>query len=425
MKTAKQILRYTIVAALSVFLLGCSFNFTTAKIEDAIMTNSIDENGIPGEEVVSFPADSAILYTSAKVRNAPDNTKIRIVWTYVTGNQKMDEITLDSGTISDRYIYSSFEPTALLPNGDYQVEYYIEDRTEPDATVKFVVVAAGEKTAANTDGAYVEDAHMTSYIDENGYPADTITTVAPTGTWYVSAVLRNTQANTMIRFIWYDATGATIASYDFDPQGKTDIYISGTLELTSTAPDGQYRVEIYVDDAATPAKTVTFAVGNAAAASDAANIDYTQYSQKEGGFSIAYPSDWNVSEMKASNAASFYPTEYMVEGYGDANTVVVVALPGSAKGYTLDSALQSWITSTEDDGLKNYQLVQSGLDTANGNDIAIYAYSWTDAGYDLNTIDFLMLQGDNLYLVTFTGTKEDFNTLYPYVQQMVLSFQIL
>ncbi|MPM58903.1 hypothetical protein SDC9_105736 [bioreactor metagenome] len=105
--------------------------------------------------------------------------------------------------------------------------------------------------------------------------------------------------------------------------------------------------------------------------------------------------------------------------------MVVVSLPGSAKGYTLDSALQSWITSTEDDGLKNYQLVQSGLDTANGNDIVIYAYSWTDAGYDLNTIDFLMLQGDNLYLVTFTGTKEDFNTLYPYVQQMVLSFQIL
>ena len=75
MKTAKQILRFTIAAALSIVLLGCSFNVTTAKIEDAIMTNSIDENGAPGEEVVSYSADAATLYASAKVRNAPDNTK--------------------------------------------------------------------------------------------------------------------------------------------------------------------------------------------------------------------------------------------------------------------------------------------------------------------------------------------------------------
>lgn len=425
MKTAKQILRFTIAAALSIFLLGCSFNVTTAKIEDAIMTNSIDENGVPGDEVVSYPADAATLFASAKVRNAPDNTKIRIVWTYITGNQNMDEITLDSGTISDRYIYSSYEPTALLPEGDYQVEYFVEDRTEPDATTKFVVVAAEGKTATNLDGAYIEDAHMTSFMDDNGIPADSITTVPSSGIWYVSAILRNTQADTMIRFIWYDTTGSQIDSYDFDPQGATDSYIFGTLELTSVAPDGQYWVEIYVDNAATPAATVTFSVGDAAVSSDAANVDYTQYTQKEGGFSIAYPSDWNLLEMKANTAASFYPTAYMIDGYSDANTVVVLALPGSAKGYTLDSALESWISSTEDDGLTNYQLVQSATDTVNGNDVAIYAYSWTDAGFDLNTIDFLMIKGDDLYLITFTGTSEDFNALYPYVQQMVLSFQIL
>ena len=425
MKTAKQILRITMAAALSIFLLGCSFNVTTAKVEDAIMTNSIDENGVPGEEVVSYPADTETLYASAKIRNAPDNTKIRIVWTYVTGNQKMDEITLDSGTISDRYIYSSYAPTALLPEGDYQVEYFVEDRTEPDATTKFVVVAAAEKTSANTDGAYIEDAHMTSYMDDMGVPADSISVVPSTGIWYVSAILRNTQADTMIRYIWYDTAGTQIDSYNFDPQGATDVYISGTLELTSVAPDGQYRVEIYIDDASAPAATVTFNVGDSAAASDAASAEYAQYSQKEGGFSIAYPSDWNLSEMKDSKAASFYPTDYMVDGYSDANTVVVVALPGTAKGYTLESALESWISSTEDDGLANYKLVQSGVDNANGNDVAIYAYSWQDAGYDLNTIDFLMINGDDLYLITFTGTNADFNTLYPYVEQMVLSFQVL
>ena len=149
MKTSKRIMMMTLALALAIFTVGCSFSFSTAKIEDAIMTDSVDEEGKPGNTVTSFPADTAMLYTSAKIRNAPDNTKIRIVWTYVTGDQPIDEITLDSGEISDRYIYSNLAPTAILPEGDYQVEYFIEDRTEPDATVKFSVTAAENVTSAN------------------------------------------------------------------------------------------------------------------------------------------------------------------------------------------------------------------------------------------------------------------------------------
>ena len=46
-------------------------------------------------------------------------------------------------------------------------------------------------------------------------------------------------------------------------------------------------------------------------------------------------------------------------------------------------------------------------------------------GYDLTTIDFIILDGDNLYAITFTATSDDFATIYPYVEQIVLSFQIL
>ena len=426
MKTGKQVLRITIAAAMSIFLLGCSFNVTTAKVEDAIMTTSIDENGTPGEEVVSYPADATTLYASAKIRNAPDNTKIRIVWNYITGDQKMDEITLDSGDISDRYIYSSFEPTSLLPEGDYAVSFYIEDRTEPDATVKFVVVAAEEKsTQTATDGAYLEEVHMTSYIDDNGYPSDMITTVAPTGTWYVSAILRNTQPDTMIRFVWYDSTNTMIDSYTFDPKGATDIYISGSLEITSIAPEGNYAVEIYVDDATKPAATVEFTVSDMTQSSAAQSADYKLFSQPESGFSIQYPSDWLSVGVKESNAAVFYPADYAIDGQSEINALVVLSMAGSAKGYTLDTMLQSWKDEIEKSKLDKYQFVDQTTTTVNGNDVAVYAYSWARDGYDLNSMTFLFMAGNDLYVITFTGTTSDFSTLYPYVEQMVRSFKIL
>lgn len=252
MRTRKSLLLILAAVTLAVFTVGCSFNFSTAKIEDAIMTDSIDAEGKPGEEVVSYPADALTLYVSAKLRNAPDNTQIRIVWTYVSGDQLIDEVVLDSGDISDRYIYSDLSPTATLPEGNYQVEFFIDEREEPDATVKFVVVAPA--------GAYLEDAHMTSNMDENGIPVDTIDTLGATGTWYVSAVLRNTQPDTIIYYVWYDTEGNVIDSYSLDPAGATDVYIAGSLEITNTAPEGEYVVEIYINDASAPSASVSFTV---------------------------------------------------------------------------------------------------------------------------------------------------------------------
>ena len=420
----KRILLIAVAALLAIFTVGCSFSVSTAKIQDAIMTNSVDADGKPGEEVVSFPADAAVLYTSAKLMNAPDNTKIRIEWTYVTGSQPIDSIELDSGNIASRYIYSNLEPTQALPEGDYQVQYFVGDRKEPDATVKFVVVAAENKAAA-TDGAYLEDTHMTSGIDNSGMPLDNVTSVASTGTWYVSSILRNANADTKIHYVWYDTKSNKIDQVEFDPQGATDVYIFGSFELTSIAPEGQYRVEVYIDDATTPAATVDFTVSNIVANNSSTDVQMTTYQQKEGGFSIQYPESWKMDEQTASNLAWFYPAEYAIDGESDINNVFVVSVKGSAAGYTTETALKSWIDETVAEKHENYTYVDQAIDSVNGRDIASYAYQWTKDGYNLSTIDFLILDGDNLYVVTFTATNEDFQTLYPFVEQMVLSFQIL
>jgi len=167
MKSNKRIAIVAVAMALALLATACSFSVSTANIQDAIMTNSIDQDGVPGEAVTSFTPDAEMLYVSAKLRNAPDNTKIKFVWTYVTTNELIDEITVDSGDISDRYIYSNLEPTATLPEGDYMVQIFVDNRKEPDATVNFTVSA----DAAMSTPAY------TLYSQEAGgysfeYPMD-------------------------------------------------------------------------------------------------------------------------------------------------------------------------------------------------------------------------------------------------------------
>jgi hypothetical protein len=301
MKTKKRIIWMAVVLALAVFATGCSFSFSTAKIEDAIMTNSIDAEGKPGAQVVSYPADVQTIYTSAKIKNAPDHTQIHIVWTYVTGNQFIDAITLDSGTISNRYIYSDFTPSAVLPQGDYRVEYFIDDREAPDATVMFAILPA-EYT-------------------------------------------------------------------------------------TSTA--------------------------------------YSQYSQAEGGFSLSYPNDWMMQEFLENLGVWLYHPDYAIEDQAEINSVFVYAEKGSVASYTIDSLLQAWVDETETEALENYEYIAQAVDTINGKDIASFSYAWTRGDYQLYTVDALVIDGENFFVLSFTATAEAYDDLYPQFEQMALSFEVL
>jgi len=438
MKTLRRIILAAMAMLLVAGALGCSCSVSTAKINNAIMTDSVDADGKPGITVTSYPADTAVLYTSAILNHAPDNTNVRIVWIYATTGETINEVSVDSGDISDRYIYATITSGTLLPEGDYEVRYYVDGRREPDAVVKFLVTPAEQAAVAqNTQGmqdlqdsqdaqeTYLEDVHLTSGIDANGVPLDTITSVKPTGTWYVSAILRNAQPDTYIRFVWYDTQENVIDDYDFDPQGETDIYIFGTLNITTVAPEGQYWVELYIGDGEVPAAQIGFTVSDVDASSAADLGDFKLFTMEEAGFSLKYPKDWKTLEMKEDHSAAFYSEEYQIQGNSDLNVVVVVALKDYATGYTLDEFQQGWIKSTENKDYENYQKLSDEIDAVNGRDMATYVYSWTSSGYDLYTMDFITVEGADVYVITFTATADDIDALYPYLEAMVLSFDVI
>ena len=136
-----------------------------------------------------------------------------------------------------------------------------------------------------------------------------------------------------------------------------------------------------------------------------------------------YPTDWMDVGIPESLAAGFYPEEYAIDGEDEVNAVIVVKVPDL--GYSTQEALDEWIAETEAENNQDYVSLDSTIEQVNGRDMAMYAYSWTRSGYSLYTFDFLVVNGLDLYVISFTSTRDALNTLYPFVEQMVLSFQIL
>jgi hypothetical protein len=111
--------------------------------------------------------------------------------------------------------------------------------------------------------ANVKEAYMTSGADDQGKPLDQVTSYATDAPKLVVAgVLRNAPEETKVKFVWYFTTGGEqkIYEYTMDNQGKSDIYVFGTLESENPWPTGDYRVDIFVDQRDKPDSSVTFKV---------------------------------------------------------------------------------------------------------------------------------------------------------------------
>lgn len=407
MKNAKRIL--CLAAALLFALSAASCNFTTAKMDSAIITDA------SGNAVESYDTNAKTFYAEANIKNAPDRTKVTIVWTYVDGNQIIDQMNVYSE--EDTTVVTSYlQAETSYPMGNYKVEFFVEDRKDPDTSVAFTVTKASDTA--------IENAHMTSAIDEDGVPVDTITEVAPSGTWYVAAELRNTQPDTQIRFVWYDSTGGTIDSYTLDPEGKSDVYINGSLELTQIAPEGTYKVEMFIDDSTEPAASVSFEV-KTLVASNADLGEFTTYTQYEGNFSVQYPSAWTMIENTDKQLAIFYPEEYEIQEESDLNDVVVSRNEGIAEGYTMSSLLDKWASLMEEENYTDYQELERTVDTLNGREVGVFLFSNTRGEYSLYTVNFFFIEGNDLYEIHMVATEEVAEILLPYLEQIVSSFTIL
>jgi hypothetical protein len=114
--------------------LACSGSFSTANIEEAWM--AADETG---EERTTVFDQEAVIYAMVDLRNAPDDTTLKAVWTAVEAEDTDPDflITETEFTSDDGLIHFLLENDFLWPLGKYKVDIYLNG--ELDQTLRFEV----------------------------------------------------------------------------------------------------------------------------------------------------------------------------------------------------------------------------------------------------------------------------------------------
>jgi hypothetical protein len=130
----KQWLIILIVAA---GFAGCEARCSTANIPKAVLAKDKDGN----QPTTTFaPADT--FWCIVSLANAPDDTKVKAVWTAVetpgVSDQKLDEKEMVTGSGVIQFSMSLPRP---WPAGKYKVDLYLDGKL--NRTLEFKVEAAG------------------------------------------------------------------------------------------------------------------------------------------------------------------------------------------------------------------------------------------------------------------------------------------
>jgi hypothetical protein len=125
-------------AALIVFaapaLAGCEAecSVSTARLSDATMASAINpDTKAPVTNAVTFATDTATIYATVKLSNAPDGTKVKATFHYLEGgDRQIFEYEMTSeGT---RYLaFSLSRPTNGWPAGQYETRFLLNGKPGP------------------------------------------------------------------------------------------------------------------------------------------------------------------------------------------------------------------------------------------------------------------------------------------------------
>lgn len=132
-KAKSQIL--IVVVVMMLLALACNFSFSTARIVSAKLT--ADKSG--AQETVAFAPDQTF-YCIVNLANAPEDTKLKAVWTAVAVEGVQPNLLIDQteAVAGDQNVFTfSLSNDQLWPTGKYKVDLYLNDKL--DRTLEFEV----------------------------------------------------------------------------------------------------------------------------------------------------------------------------------------------------------------------------------------------------------------------------------------------
>jgi len=112
----------------------------TAHVADGHMTSAM-KDGKPLDRLIAYTQESPAFYAVGTLLSAPPHTKIRFSWFFVTQNQHITDVDLNTEEHgSDIFVYSTLNNGGdPWPKGEFRVEIFVDDRTDPDQIIDFEV----------------------------------------------------------------------------------------------------------------------------------------------------------------------------------------------------------------------------------------------------------------------------------------------
>lgn len=129
-----------LVVALIIALIlgGGSCSVTTARLTETAMASMVDPETMQAvSKTDRFRPDTPVIYATALLKNAPEDTLITAKWYYVTEDIDIASVDIESTETNQYVSFSLSRPDNGFPVGDYEVALYIDG--ELSETLKFSV----------------------------------------------------------------------------------------------------------------------------------------------------------------------------------------------------------------------------------------------------------------------------------------------
>jgi hypothetical protein len=115
------------LVVLALASLACGFSASTANIANAHM--ALDESD--SQQVTAYAPDAPSFYCYFDLKNAPDDTVVKGVWTLVSAEGYEANSEIDSAEITggdNTYYFSLGGGADPWPVGQYKVDLYLNDK---------------------------------------------------------------------------------------------------------------------------------------------------------------------------------------------------------------------------------------------------------------------------------------------------------
>ncbi len=221
-----------------------------------------------------FAPDVAVVHAVISLKDAPEGTRVRTVWTAVDvgdaapPNTALGQHELIAG--GTRNLDFTYKPSDQLPAGTFRVDVYLNDQLE--RTLTWRVQATAQVFTPTAEVTHAPGACPTLTLTAARPPKFAISLtlaqeatgdekepVNPThvfgahDTFHAVVRIKDAPADTTVKAVWYaedvgeaEPCNSTLGDYSYTGEGTGNIAF--TLAPADEWPTGAYRVEIYVKD---------------------------------------------------------------------------------------------------------------------------------------------------------------------------------